>query len=233
MVIGLDDKHVEKKTGLATIQPRGLVEAIKQSLINAILNGVLEAGDKLVEQDIMDQFQVSKSPVREALSSLESSGLVEIKPRRGAFVREFTPRDIEENYQIRSALEGLAIRLFYRVMDPEHLRALEETLQLMKDAVEKNDPHEFWMYHHRFHDIYLEGSNNKQLIDMLKTLRMQNIWYCREVKDNLELEYSLYKELFHHLKKKDIEENEIVAFMEKEIIGLGIKNFHEYLKNKA
>jgi DNA-binding GntR family transcriptional regulator len=89
------------------------------------------------------------------------------------------------------------------------------------------------MYHHRFHDIYLEGSNNKQLIDMLKTLRMQNIWYCREVKDNLELEYSLYKELFHHLKKKDIEENEIVAFMEKEIIGLGIKNFHEYLKNKA
>ena len=213
-----------------SVPPKGLVEAITQSLINAILGGVLKEGDQLIEADLQRQYGVSKSPLREAIRSLENSGLVRIVPRKGSFVRSFTVQDIEENYEVRSLLEGLAIRRAYRNMDTGKLGELQAAVEDMEAAVASNNPLEYWKHHHRFHEIYLEASGNKTLISVLKTLRRQNIWYQREVRDHLEIDFRPYKEILALLRNKNASEDEMDKIMQRDIIGRGLDNFRMYTK---
>lgn len=91
-------------------KPTVLVENIYEILTDAIVKGVFKGGDQLVEAELRKQFGVSRSPIRESFRILEKKGLVEILPRRGAFVKKITARDIEEHFPVRSILEGLAAR---------------------------------------------------------------------------------------------------------------------------
>ena len=96
------------KSKAMDFKPQVLGEQVSQILIDAILQGSLKQGDQLIEADLQQHFNVSRSPLREAFRDLEKKGLVEIIPRRGAFVRTVTTKDIEENFPVRATLEGLA-----------------------------------------------------------------------------------------------------------------------------
>ena len=87
-----------------------LGEQVSQILMETILEGVLKGGDKLVEAELQKKFGISRSPLREAFRDLEKKGLVVIIPRKGSFVRRITQKDIEENFPVRSVLEGLAAK---------------------------------------------------------------------------------------------------------------------------
>jgi len=88
-----------------------IIDAQSRDLLRRqIVEGTLRPRERLIAADLADKLQVSRTPVREALYLLASEGLV-VPTRRGFAVREFTPSEIIEIYEVRAALEGMAARL--------------------------------------------------------------------------------------------------------------------------
>jgi DNA-binding GntR family transcriptional regulator len=94
-----------------TVIRQTLSHQIRDTLVRQIVSGELDPGERLVETRVAAEFGTSQAPVREALRELETFGLVEIKPRRGTFVRSFVRETLHESYVLRAALEETATRL--------------------------------------------------------------------------------------------------------------------------
>jgi DNA-binding GntR family transcriptional regulator len=169
-------------------RPAGLVEKLSEAMTEAILEGVFKEGDQLIELDLQKQFNISRTPIRESFRVLEKKGLVEVIPRKGTFVKRISPRDIENHFPVRSVLEGLAAKQAYANMSPTVLESLERALARMKVAAENEDTKNYWKQHILFHEIFIDACGNELLISLLKTLRMQIMWY--------RLSYEYYKEDF-------------------------------------
>jgi DNA-binding GntR family transcriptional regulator len=110
----------------STIDRPNLSGIVGEHLKLLIFDGELSPGDKIVEEEIAHRLGTSRTPVKLALTELAKVGLVELVPRRGAFVRKFSHSDIIEFYEIRRAVEGLAARLAARYLTTERYRALAE-----------------------------------------------------------------------------------------------------------
>jgi len=102
-----------------------LADSVYTALRQALVEGEFDAGEPLTEQQLSQRFKVSRTPVREALAKLERDHLVRVIPKKGAFVRTASHDDIRELYQIREALEALAIRLATPRIDHEALEGFE------------------------------------------------------------------------------------------------------------
>ena len=203
----------------------GMGQAISESIVQAIMSGALKEGEQLVEAEFQKLFGVSKSPIREALREGEKIGFVVIKPRRGAFVKAITHRDIEENFRVRSMLEALAAREAYATMTETELSEMSTCLENMRRAVRDNDPERYWECHRRFHDSYLLASHNHTLIEILQNLRMRNTWYrfARQLyTGDLQVDFVPHVEIFTHFQKRDISEDALETIMRHHtVIGLG------------
>src|SRR5687767_9008600 len=105
----------------------------------AILRGDLKPGEKLTEQDLAAEFEVSRTPVREAIRQLEVEGLVARTRFVGVTVRQLTPEEVIELLDIREVLEGLVARLATQHMDAVHLQRLKKTQQLLAATARKGD----------------------------------------------------------------------------------------------
>lgn len=88
-----------------------LSEKVARAITDGLLDGSLKPGDALVENDLARLLGISRSPIREALHELTRAGIVDKPPGRGARVRRWTRRDLEELFSIRALLEGYAARL--------------------------------------------------------------------------------------------------------------------------
>jgi DNA-binding GntR family transcriptional regulator len=105
----------------------------------AILHGELKPGAKLTEQDLAAQYDVSRTPVREAIRQLEVERLVARTPFVGVTVRQLTPEEVVELLDIREVLEGLVARLATRHMDAAHLQRLKKELQQLTACARKGE----------------------------------------------------------------------------------------------
>jgi DNA-binding GntR family transcriptional regulator len=179
-------------------KPTGLVEKLADTLTDAILEGIFKEGDQLTEIDLQKQFHVSRTPIRESFRVLEKKGLVEVVPRKGTFVKRFSRRDIEEHFPVRSVLEGLAAKLAHPNMTTDILKMMERVVARMRIAAETEDAKNYWKQHVLFHEIFIDACGNQLLINQLKTLRMQIMWY--------RLSYQYYQEDF----KKSLRTHEII-----------------------
>ncbi len=150
------------------IKPVSLVEEVSRVLREAILEGTLRGGEQLVEAKLQEQFGVSRSPIREALRDLEKRGLVEIVPRKGAFVRTISSRDIEENFPVRAVLEGLAAKEALDKLQPQQMRDMEGALEKMRGAVGAKDGKSYWEYHRFFHETFIGACGNQLLMGLLR-----------------------------------------------------------------
>ncbi len=159
------------------LKPSVLAEQVSRILSDAILEGVLKGGDKLIEAELQKKFGISRSPLREAFRDLEKKGLVVIVPRKGTLVKRITRKDIEDNFPVRSVLEGLAAKEAFQKMIDQDKQDLGHTLQKMEAAVKTHNTKNYWKYHLKFHKIFIDASHNAVLIDILRTLRMHSLWY--------------------------------------------------------
>jgi DNA-binding GntR family transcriptional regulator len=96
--------------GLKPLNKKLLSENVVGAIRQAIFDGELELGQRLVETELAEQLGVSRGPIREALRLLANEGLVVINVHRGTFVAKPTPNDVEELYTLRQVLETLALR---------------------------------------------------------------------------------------------------------------------------
>ena len=158
-------------------RPIGLVEQISRILTELILEGGLKGGDQMIEAELQKQFGTSRSPIREAFRVLEKRGLVVLIPRKGAFVRRVTRKDIEDRFPVRATLEALAARQAYAHMTDEELLELTRILRDMDKAVEHGDIKSYREHHFEFHEIFIEASRNDVLIGILEPLRLQGMWF--------------------------------------------------------
>lgn len=112
-------------------------DLVARRITRAIVSGELVPGTRLTEEALAASYEVSRTPIREALIQLASAGLVQLVPNRGATVLDLTLADVAEVYQVRAVLEAEAARLAARTATPEVLGLLEKScdrLALLHDA---------------------------------------------------------------------------------------------------
>ena len=214
------------------IKPQGLGHQVAESLSSAILEGRFKGGDQLVEQDLQAYFDISRSPLREAFRELEKRGLVTIVPRRGTFVKAVTKKDIEDNFPVRAALEGLAAQLAHGRITSEELELLEELLEKMKNAVDIGDTRAFYDAHLRFHEIFIEASGNELLINTLTSLRLQSLWHrfsFHYYQDDLNRSFAVHRNIVKALADRNNDSNKLRILVE-EHINAALDSFLVYLE---
>lgn len=133
-----------------------------------------EPGARIDIQDLATQFDVSTTPVKEALKRLETNGLVEVRARRGAFVRVLSQRDVEEIVSIRAELEQFAFRLCRRHVAPDLLAALERSHEACEAAIAAEDMDEYRREDMNFHCLLVEVGGNNRLVALYKLLLGQS-----------------------------------------------------------
>lgn len=143
-----------------------LVEVATRQLREEILSGALQPGERLVEEQVVARFSISRPPLREALRVLAQQGLVELVPRRGARVTELTDVDVEQLFGIRLALEQHAVRTAFP-MDPPpddaRLARLQGFLDQMRSAERDADELAKDDAHRAFHAEVVALAGNRQL----------------------------------------------------------------------
>ena len=196
--------------------PLGLTEQVSKVLTEAILDGVLEPGTQLLETELQQQLGVSRSPIRETFRDLERKGLVVIVPRRGAFVKEITVRDIKENFPVRANLEGLAAKLAYGNLSSNDLGKMRTTLKGMKQAGRENDREAYRHNHQEFHEIFIKASDNQLLIDILQNLRMHRVWYFvsyRYQKLDFQMAIDVHEKIYNLFEQKGTDALELESLV--------------------
>lgn len=133
------------------------------ALREAIVDGVLVPGSRLSEVQIAKQLNVSRTPMREAFTQLEREGLVTILPRIGAHVRTVTPRDVEEIYTVRAALECLAVQEAADRINPLGAAQLDDVLAAMRVALDAGDASAYVDALDRFYTIVMKIADNRTL----------------------------------------------------------------------
>lgn len=149
-----------------TITSRG--EEVYRRLKQAIVDGDLAPGSRLVEATLANNLSVSRTPVREALQRLASDGLVGQDGSRGLIVARTSLENVRHAYVLRETLEGLAARLAAQHQRPDLLRVLADSLRQMEHGLD--DPGEFDRNHSLFHDTIAEMTENPFLIQALAGL---------------------------------------------------------------
>ena len=127
-------KNQTRKVRFRRVQKQALKRDLLGILLEAIFKGRLTAGERLVEIELAQQFGVSRTPVREALSALANIGLIEIKPNCGAMVKPFGSKELRDIYQVRKVLEGAATQLACARIEKKNLESIgENTEALLKN----------------------------------------------------------------------------------------------------
>lgn len=155
---------LESNDVFGQIEDKSLRERVVNNIRRAIVAGALKPGTRLVETAIAEQMGISRAPVREAIRSLEQEGFVVSIPRKGSFITKLKRQDVEEIYVLRTALEGLAVKLAFPHMTPEDIDELEVIIGKMRQAAEENDLSQLVEWDHAFHRRIVENSHNKWLI---------------------------------------------------------------------
>jgi DNA-binding GntR family transcriptional regulator len=145
-------------------------------LRDAILDGVREPGSKLIERDLASEFGVSRVPVRDALKVLEAEGLVELRPRTWAIVREFTAADLADLDEVRQVLEPMAFRLAAERHRRDGLDRLQLALQEEQDSAAHDDRIVSRRAAADFHEIVVELADNRLLEAIMQSIRSRLRW---------------------------------------------------------
>jgi DNA-binding GntR family transcriptional regulator len=143
-------------------------ELVRDTLRQAILTGVMTGGTRLVQADIAAQLGVSTTPVREALRDLAAEGLIRMDPHRGAVVHELDVDELHELYDIRLALEPLAVRRAAELITDDQLAAAQ-AIQTRMDA--ETDPVAWVLLNFEFHAVLEAAAGQHRLSSLIRSVQ--------------------------------------------------------------
>jgi DNA-binding GntR family transcriptional regulator len=166
-------------------QGTGNQVTLLDKLRKLVLSGEYPPGAPLPELFLAEEFDVSRTPVREALKQLENEGLVEIRPKVGTFVRIPTRREIVELFQLKESLEGLAANLLARRGPVPELDLLKRNIEASEVAERRSDSARYAELVHEFHWTIVNGSDNSKLREHYGRL-MNQLAYHRIVLETVE-----------------------------------------------
>jgi len=153
-----------------------LGDQVYHLLWQRIVSHQLRPGDKLSDLHLSRTLGVSRTPIREALRRLVQDGIVRAENRRGFFVATFSSQDVREIYDLRTALEVLAVRLALPHLQDDALdaaqRALDEASQRIASGDERGHE-QFLTIDRQFHQLIVDSAQNRRLSAMLASLQAQ------------------------------------------------------------
>jgi len=152
------------------IEPLTVRQQVVRAMVAAITSGQFEPGMRLVERDLCQMMGVSRPSVREALRELEAAGLIANVPNKGPVVVTLTRADARAIYQVRGALESLAVRLFTTVASAAQVASLQAALDAVSAAYAVGAVEGNLAAKNRFYGVLLEGCGNRLVGDMLSSL---------------------------------------------------------------
>ncbi|MGA0533885.1 GntR family transcriptional regulator [Hansschlegelia sp. KR7-227] len=164
---------------MVALDARTRADRLASDVSEGILRGDFAPGDRLDEHTLAERYGVSRTPVREALRQLASSGLVEVRPRRGAVVASVTPARLAELFGAMAELEATCARLSAIGMTPVERRGLQEFHASMAAFVEINDTEGFAAANLGFHTRIYAGAHNAPLAEIASGLRQRLLPYRR------------------------------------------------------
>jgi len=147
-------------------------EQVKRVLLNRILDGTYQPGERLVELQIAREMNTSQGPVREALRELEGLRIVESQTYRGTRVRGVSAREMREAYQVRAVLEELAAQLAISQIGA-NLEPLIAEVEAMVAAGRLHDLDRFAEHDAAFHRLIVEASGNSVLLQVWDSLAFE------------------------------------------------------------
>lgn len=184
-----------------------LREMVFDVLMDAIISGQLPPGERLMEVQLAEEMGVSRTPVREAIRRLELEGFVVMIPRKGAYVAGLSIKDIVNIFEIRTALEQLAVSLAAERMTDNDLETLERLLVELAESVEDADVEAWTELDKKFHYLIYEYSRNDRLIQMMNNIIEQINRYRIISLSNLEVrQHSVeeHKKIVEAMAERDI-----------------------------
>ncbi|MBZ9938491.1 GntR family transcriptional regulator [Mesorhizobium sp. BR1-1-16] len=150
---------------------RTRTEDLRLQLADEIVRGVFAPGDPLDEAGLAARYGVSRTPVREALRQLAASGLVEIRPHRGAIVTRPSESRLMEMFIVMAELESLCAALAAEAMSLLERRELERVHRVLGELVKSGDPLRYAEANERFHGAIYAGAHNGYLAELTLATR--------------------------------------------------------------
>jgi DNA-binding GntR family transcriptional regulator len=141
-------------------QPKTLTEIVSQKLREAIIEGHYAFGENISEDKLAAAFGVSRTPVRDALSALQFTGLVTVKPKRGSFVFNPTIEEVGEICDYRLMLEREALRLSMEKDAAGFVAGLEQIIERMRERMKEQDEYGYVRLDTEFHNLFFDHCGN-------------------------------------------------------------------------
>jgi DNA-binding GntR family transcriptional regulator len=156
--------------------PRAAAARVTRWLREAILSGQLARAERLSEPAVSAQLGVSRGPVREAFQRLAGERLLTVVPRVGTFIAPITAEDVHDIFELRTALEGLAVRTLAHRLPDEDKRALTRHVNALRQALREDDLSAAGALARGFHEMLAEGTGNVRLREVLERLGNEIRW---------------------------------------------------------
>lgn len=146
-------------------------DRIRWTILERIMDGIYQPGERLKELTLAREFQVSQAPVREALRKLEAVGVLKSDPYRGTRVRELSPAELRDAYQLRGILEQAAME-FVPDFPPKFIRYLEHEFMAMRKSLDRKNLRALAGHNRNFHLCIMERCQNREIVRAWESLEV-------------------------------------------------------------
>ncbi|MEH7417253.1 GntR family transcriptional regulator [Neobacillus drentensis] len=191
-------------------RPVPFYEKLYHSIKKMIFEGKLKPGERIIETQLAKDFNVSKSPIREAIRILEKEGLVIVDEKSRVMVYQPTLKDVEEIYFCRMALESFAVGLVTRMAANAELDEIEKTLMQTEQAIQDSQANDTIItLNDLFHSLIIQYTQNRRLQKQLNDLR--SLMYFFRVlnfqgENRAEIILNQHREIFDCMKERNAEQ---------------------------
>ncbi|WP_349963271.1 GntR family transcriptional regulator [Rhizobium sp. ZPR3] len=168
-------------SGVDLARGQSLSEQVRESLESMVISGVLLPGSRIDEAELTQKFNVSRTPMREAIKALIATGMLENRPRQGVSVAALSTSALLEMFEVMSMLEGMCAKYAARRAAPEQIAMLEEIHTRLENAMERADPELFYSTNLEFHEVIYAATHTDFLADQTRSLRRRVAMYWKQV----------------------------------------------------
>lgn len=203
---------------------KSLGETIAELIKKSIWNQEYQLGERLLEKDLANKYDVSRSTIREAFTILENEGLLVNKARKGTFISQFTEQDLIEVIELRILIEKAALVKALPLLKETDFKALAVILEAMKKEVESANWYALFNLDIEFHQTIVNLCGNSRMIKIFEMNQIQMRTYISYLEEYYASPEDFYKEhlkLFNLLKSNNIDK-----------VTKGLKDHILYAKEK-
>ncbi len=195
-----------------TVRYEDLSNKVYKALKEMILKGELHSGQKLLQEELAERLGVSRTPLLTAFSKLEKEHLVEIIPRRGAFVKKPEPEELIDMYDIRLRLEPLGAREAAETASPKDVAELTGILDRFRASAEEGEDGAVKAHDYAFHMQVMRMSGNQLLFSIISSFNMMIVSNMKGLLKDPLLSVAEHEELLRAIRDRNPDEAESLMF---------------------